>query len=206
MSHTSTTGHRCCPSIYAYGFRRHRLPGAGLGWQLPLNEPANSLPSLGGSPTINIVEASFSEVQVGYSAITGSGTTLPPTVHAAVWKGNAVTDLGTLPGAQAVGSNGASSRALAVNSIGAVVGDSVTQYQTYGSGFSNSTHAFLWDGGVMHDLGTLAGDPGYSSSAEGVNDTQEVVGKSSAILTADIRSSRAPFFMWAALFITCTSK
>src|SRR5580692_1009997 len=107
-------------------------PGAGLGWQLPLNEPANFLPSLGGVPTVNIVEASFSEVQVGYSAITGSGTTLPPTVNAAVWQGNAVTDLGTLPGAQAIGSNGASSRARAVNSWVDVVGDSITQYQTKG--------------------------------------------------------------------------
>jgi probable HAF family extracellular repeat protein len=160
-------------------------PGAGLGWQIPLNEPANYLPSLGGVPTVNIVEASFSEVQVGYSAIPGSGTTLPPTFHAALWKGNTVTDLGTLPGAVAIGGNGASSSALAVNSMGDVVGYSITQYQRYGGGGSNSSHAFLWNGGVMHDLGTLAGDPGYSSSAEGVNDTHEVVGTSNAILTAD---------------------
>jgi probable HAF family extracellular repeat protein len=160
-------------------------PGAGLGWQLRLNETANYLPSLGGVPTVNIVEAGFSEVQVGYSAITGSGTTLPPTFHAALWKGNTVTDLGTLPGAVAIGGNGASSSALAVNSMGDVVGYSITQYQTFGGGGSNSAHAFLWTGGVMHDLGTLAGDPGYSSSAEGVNDTQEVVGTSNAILTAD---------------------
>ena len=176
-------------------------PGAGLGWQLPLNEPANYLPSLGGIPTVNILEASFSEVQVGYSAITGSGTTLPPTVHAALWKGNTVTDLGTLPGAAAVGSNGASSRALAVNSMGDVVGDSITQYQTYRGGFSNSTHAFLWNGGVMHDLGTLAGAPGYSSSAEGVNDTQEVVGMSNAILTADHSVvSRAFLYVGGAIY------
>jgi probable HAF family extracellular repeat protein len=176
-------------------------PGAGLGWQLPLNEPANYLPSLGGLPTANIVEASFPEVQVGNSAITGSGTNIPPTVHAALWKGNTITDLGTLPGAVPIAGEGASSNALAVNSLGDVVGYSKTQYPTYFTGFHNSTHAFLWHGGVMHDLGTLAGDPGYSSSAEGVNDSHEVVGKSDAILTADHSVvSRAFLYMGGALY------
>jgi uncharacterized membrane protein len=41
---------------------------------------------------------------------------------------------------------------------------------------SNGYHAFLWENGVMTDLGTLVG--GHYSSAFGINPAGEVVGVS----------------------------
>jgi probable HAF family extracellular repeat protein len=81
-------------------------------------------------------------------------------------------DLGTLAG-------GFRTYALAINSAGQVVGASTLP--------SGDTHAFLWDRGVMTDLGTLGGD---FSEAHGINDRGGVVGVST---TAE-GESRA--FLW----------
>ena len=73
-----------------------------------------------------------------------------------------VFDLGTLPG-------GTLSEALGVNNLGQVVGYSTTR--------DGSTHAFLWQRGVMQDLGTLG--PEYAfSQANGINNRGEIVGVS----------------------------
>ncbi len=77
-------------------------------------------------------------------------------------KGFTIKDLGTLPG-------GDSSQATGINDRGQVVG--------YSSTASGSTHAFLFEHGVMTDLGTLPG--GNSSQATGINDRGQVVGYSS---------------------------
>jgi len=73
-----------------------------------------------------------------------------------------VFDLGTLPG-------GTLSEALGVNNLGQVVGYSTTR--------DGSTHAFLWQRGVMQDLGTLGPEYGFSR-ANGINDRGEIVGVS----------------------------
>ncbi len=70
-----------------------------------------------------------------------------------------IVDLGTL--------GGNTSRATKINSVGQVVGWSLT-----GDG---TEHAFIWTHGAMQDLGTLGGS---NSRAFGLNDLGEVVGES----------------------------
>jgi probable HAF family extracellular repeat protein len=87
----------------------------------------------------------------------------PSTGRATLWfRDLSVLDLGTL-------SDGASSVATGVNNRGQVVGYSRTA--------TGSTHAFLWQAGVIHDLGTLRPEHVWSS-ANGINDHGEVVGGS----------------------------
>ena len=71
---------------------------------------------------------------------------------------------------------GGTSKALAINERGEIVGDS--------SRADGSTHGFLWRNGKMADLGVLAG--GDFSSAQGINDRGEIVGVSG------IEEARAP--------------
>jgi probable HAF family extracellular repeat protein len=78
-----------------------------------------------------------------------------------------VTDLGTL--------GGASSQANGINDSGQVVGYAYTP--------SGSTHAFLYSGGIMTDLGTLPG--GTQSVAYGINASGQVVGYSSIDSSGD---------------------
>ena len=73
-----------------------------------------------------------------------------------------MTDLGNLGGAWASASG--------INDRGQVVGGSTT---TAGSG-----HAFLWEKGVMTDLGTLGEGNSYASYASGINARGQVVGDS----------------------------
>ncbi len=94
-----------------------------------------------------------------------------------------VTDLSTLPGFQY-------SSASDINERGLVVG----------SAFSNNAfgefRAFLWDNGVLTNLGTL---PGYtaSSTATGINDLGQVVGSALDRIPSRAGSySRA--FLWSA--------
>jgi probable HAF family extracellular repeat protein len=77
---------------------------------------------------------------------------------------------------------GANSLAKAVNNRGQVVGNSDT-----GNELNPRQRAFLWEDGVMHDLGTL--DGGLVSLALGINDRGQVVGTSYAA-----SASRA--FLW----------
>jgi len=71
----------------------------------------------------------------------------------ALWtKEGKVTDLGAVPG-------GTSSLAIAINSLGHVVGLSDNDIPDAFSmaGLANQTRAFLWQNGVIKDLGTLGG-------------------------------------------------
>ena len=93
-----------------------------------------------------------------------------PELHAVLWKGGEILDLGTLEG-------GYESVANAVNSRGQVVGAALNgildPFSMIGLGYQ--TRAFLWQNGAMHDLGTLGGT---DSVANLLNERGQIVGES----------------------------
>jgi probable HAF family extracellular repeat protein len=167
--------------------------GAGLLWPpsgllIQCTAPPSNYPTLGGAGSC--IYASNSVAYVGISARPDGGS------HAARWiysNGSVtVTDLGILPNANEIGTAPVSI-AFSLNRVGDVVGESDTQYpQTVSYGFEYAVHAFVWNNGVMTDLGTIAGND-YSSSAEGVNDSHEIVGWTNTVSSVNGEVLRRAF-------------
>jgi probable HAF family extracellular repeat protein len=98
-------------------------------------------------------------------------------LRAVLWQKGGITNLGTLP------EGGYESAALAVNSAGQVVGAAMNTipdasplaiYPVFPIAFqSTQTRAFLWDGAVMRDLGTLGGTDAVAAF---VNERGQVMG------------------------------
>lgn len=163
------------------------VAGSGLPWQpfQPTPAPAN-WPSTGGSACYGI---STNEIFTEYgSEAVGSTCTTTPASHAAMWtwatSSVALTDLGVLPGALGGPNGGPSSEAYAFNNVGDIVGGSDSKYPAYNTGFQIAHHAFLYNNGVMTDLGAIAG-PNYYSGASSVNDSHEIVGGTNTISSVD---------------------
>ena len=120
--------------------------------------------------TVGIASAINDEGQV----VGGSGfCTTPafgPLEHALLWENGRTIDLGSLGGTY-------DNLATAINDRGQVVGWSDLPGDTFKKGnFTGTTHSFLWQDGVMTDLGTLPGDS--STYAYGINDAGQAVGQS----------------------------
>jgi probable HAF family extracellular repeat protein len=139
--------------------------------------------SLGGSNAVSLPEYPASGYAVGSSCLPGGGQ------HAVRWSFPTksaptfgLTDLGALPGALPDPGLGIQSEAVGFNQAGDTVGTSASAYTTNAStdGRSIAQHAFLWNNGVMSDLGAIAGN-NYNSSAVAVDDSHEVVGTTQTI-------------------------
>lgn len=106
-----------------------------------------------------------------------------PEVRAVLWDNREnITDLGTLP------EGGYESSAHSVNSRGQVVGWALNTtsdpyslaalgsfYDFYEPVYSYQTRAFLWENGVMQDLGTLTKD-GTDAMAFAINEAGQIIG------------------------------
>jgi len=115
------------------------------------------LPTFSGDPVGMAWGINYWGQATGYS---GNCTTV---LHALLWQGGRVTDLGNLGGTM-------NNEGVDINNLGQVVGYSDLPGDTTG-------HAFLWQKGTgMIDLGTLPGDVG--SDGDGINDLGQVVGGS----------------------------
>ncbi len=101
--------------------------------------------------------------------------------RAVLWENGSLHDLGTL-GGRSSAPHSTESEAHAINDKGQVVGSALPE-----SGAP--LHGFVWENGVMRDLGTLGGN-GEATQAFDINDAGQVVGVSQ---TADLRM-RA--FLW----------
>jgi probable HAF family extracellular repeat protein len=89
--------------------------------------------------------------------------------HAFLYDQGVMTDLGVLPGGNA-------SIATAINEAGQVVGYSYTTSNTFPPS-NPPRHAFLYESGVMIDLGALTSNPDISEAAA-INNRGQIVGSS----------------------------
>ena len=116
-----------------------------------------------------------------------------PEIRAVLWRNDVIADLGTLEG-------GFESAAFAINNSGQAVGFSSNLVTDPNSieGIPTQTRAFLWENGVMKDLGTLSG--GTDAVALFVNERGQIVGQSytaDSIVPPQIGCAEAPLTLYS---------
>jgi probable HAF family extracellular repeat protein len=149
-----------------------------------------NLGTLGGNSSFAAAISTQGTYFAGMSELKGAtaATNGLPT-HAFLYINGIRTDLGAL-----AGGNYNYSAATGVNNNGTVVG-----YSWLGqSGQCTPSpytpviqHAFVTVNGKMTDIGNLANNTNCSSTAEAINDTGEIVGRSDAITTDNVQVERA---------------
>jgi probable HAF family extracellular repeat protein len=133
----------------------------------------HDLGSLPGSNTSNANWISDSGLVAGFSETEAIDPLLGlREAHAVLWKNGEIIDLGTLEG-------GHESVAFAVNSRGQVAGAAFNTVPDPLSPVGTQQRTFIWENGVMRDLGTLGGpDAGLVGSFKGnveMNERGQVV-------------------------------
>jgi probable HAF family extracellular repeat protein len=163
------------------------VAGSGLPWQVIQPTPNTSIPSEASTQGAACYGTTTNEIYAEYGyEIVGSTCLTTQNSNAAMWTFGpgqfpTLTDLGVLPGALGtVGTGGPSSTAIAFNGEGDVVGVSDTKYKLAGAADQQARHAFLYNSGVMTDLGTIAGQT-YNSAASSVDDSHEIVGSTNTL-------------------------
>jgi probable HAF family extracellular repeat protein len=140
-----------------------------------------SLPTLGGAGWNTPIAINNEGEIAGFSDLPGdmSGGVLTPNFHAVLWtKDHVIHDLGTLPGDNL-------SEATGINDKGQIVGVSFP-----------SSHAFIWQHGVMTDLNTLIppDSPLALISTGDIDDRGEITGQA-CVVSHGACTSETPAFL-----------
>jgi probable HAF family extracellular repeat protein len=135
--------------------------GHAFRWDNGSRKELETLPGVNSSQGTGANEAGW------VAGVSQTGTTDPiiggNAVHAVLWRGRRLTDLGTLGGYESI--------AISLSDSGDIVGLSTVDGPIDPYSFlGQSVHAFFWRNGTMQDVGTLGGPdtfPGFSRNLPG---------------------------------------
>ena len=132
----------------------------------------SSLADLGALPGVNSSFANWISPRGLVAGFSENGAIDPllgvPEINAVLWKEGDIVNLGTIEG-------GYESNAFAVNDRGQVAAVFLNTIPDSFSPFGLQVRAFLWQNGLMEDLGTLGGP---EASAYFMNERSQVAGNS----------------------------